>query len=146
MEIQLNRGHDTGESTIGIMSVGKDFYPTLEDTYREVKVKGITRIPSGRYQIKYRKVMSGKTTHYRDLYDWFTWHLWLQDVPNFQYVYIHVGNEARNTDGCILVASTLDRNKKDYIGNSRPAYKDFYKTISQALNDGEEVWITIQDN
>jgi len=53
--LSLQRFHDSGQSTLGLLSVNDQFLCfTLEDEGREIKVKGETRIPAGRYQIKLR--------------------------------------------------------------------------------------------
>lgn len=143
-EITLSRGHDDGNRTIGILAVDDKFYTTLEDTFREEKVKGKTRIPAGRYEIKFREVESRLTKHYRNKYKWFKWHLELQNVPDFNYVYIHIGNFSKDTDGCILVGSGLNNASPDMILQSTPAFKELYEIISEKLKD-HKVWITIKD-
>lgn len=150
MELLLQRFAEAQDYTYGVLFEKGLKYPecfTIEDEGREVKVKGETRIPAGRYEIKFRKVESGMTTKYKNKYPWFTWHLELQDVPNFQYVYIHIGNTDDHTDGCILLGDTCDltTGKDGFIGESTPAYERFYKKASKAINAGERVFIVILD-
>lgn len=114
---------------------------TLEDQRQVKKVKGETRIPDGKYQVKLRKVLSPLTEHYRDKYRWFKWHLELQDVPNFQHVYIHIGNTEKDTDACILVADQSYSDPNDYsstIGKSTQAFKRFYEIAYKTLERAEE--------
>ena len=104
MKIDLLRISSGVESTLGMMYVdGAPECFTLEDEYREIKVKGETRIPEGTYKIGLRDVVSPMTTRYRNKFTWFTYHLHIHDVPGFEYVYIHLGNTDKDTDGCILV-------------------------------------------
>ena len=145
IDITLNRGYDSGESTIGILNTPQYFYVTLEDTFKAAKIKRETRIPSGRYEIKFREILSGKTKQYRKDYDWFVWHLELQNVPDFKYVYLHIGNYPKDTDGCILVGNLLDTRAKNFIGNSSLGFENFYEEISKYLNDGKNVFINIKD-
>ena len=141
MDILVQRVRDNGNATIGLIFINgvlKGF--TLEDEHRDVKVKGETRIPEGKYDLKFREVLSGMTKKYRKRYDWFTWHLEVQEVPNFKYVYIHIGNYESNTEGCLLVGHSVDYNNMT-IGKSRTCFTEIYKDISTALNSGEKVTI-----
>lgn len=146
MELSLSRFKSDNDSTIGILFKDNNAFEcfTLEDEHRDVKVKAETRIPSGRYQVKFREVLSGKTTAYRNRYPFFTWHLELQDVPNFKYVYIHVGNNDDDTEGCILLGESCDASSMT-IGHSRDAFTKFYKMIKDELIHGREVWINVLD-
>jgi hypothetical protein len=119
----------------------------VEDVPREVKIAGETRIPRGLYEIKFRKILSPKTKRYLELYpDWFTWHLELQDVPNFKYCYLHQGNTHEDTHGCGLLNMGIHAVPDQYIGStSAPAFKKVYAIISAALLAGEQVLIDIRD-
>ena len=148
-ELELLRLNDNGDSTTGVLR--RDFKfecYTLEDQFQQSKISGETRIPAGRYEIKFREVLSGLTQTYRNKYDWFTWHLELQDVPGFQYVYIHIGNDDDDTDACILVGDSQSSNanmQRGFIGHSRNAFKRLYLELSRTLNSGQKVFITIFD-
>jgi len=118
----------------------------IEDEHRDVKVKGETRIPARRYEIKFRKESTPLTKKYREKFDWFTHHLELQDVLNFTSIYIHIGNYESNTDGCLLVNKGVSEVDGEFKGaNSTGAFIEFYKLISDTLNKGEQVFITIRD-
>jgi hypothetical protein len=118
---------------------------TLEDEYRAEKVRGETRIPAGTYKIKFREVLSGMTKKYREKYDFFTWHLEIQDVPNFQYVYLHAGNRDDETDGCVLIGDGANNNQIEdgRILSSRQAFTRVYKKITEALEISENVTLEI---
>ncbi len=148
MKIVLHRINDDGDSTIGYIKVDGQFMGyTLEDEHRDVKVRGETRIPSGIFRVKFREVVSGKTTDYRKRYDWFNWHLMLQDVPDFNYVYLHIGNTEKHTDGCILIGGSPDyrKDEADFLGKSTPIFKRFYLKVKAALDAGDPVHIEIRD-
>jgi len=130
MKLTLQRIHDNGTSTLGIMYLDGEFLCyTLEDTFRAEKVDGKTRIPAGEYVIATREVMSPLTEKYREQYDYFSYHLELQEVPNFQYVYIHIGNWATDTEGCILVGAGQQLFPERMITHSTQAYKSLYNKI-----------------
>lgn len=146
MKIILKRKIQVGDATIGNLIVQESGFHcfTLEDVGRETKVHGETRIPAGVYDVQFRKVVSGKTNSYRTKYPWFTWHLELQNVPGYEYVYIHVGNKAADTEGCILLGRTWD-GKSPFIGASGDTYTSFYQAAKKALESGEKVTIEVQD-
>ena len=137
MHLTLYRFSESPESTIGLLYEGQYFTCfTLEDQYQKIKVEGETRIPEGLYKVKQRKVLSGLTKKYRAKYPWFDYHFELQDVPNFKYVYIHIGNDHENSRGCLLVGDRLKSNKVDDVnnlGSSRPAFERLYKRMKDAL-------------
>lgn len=149
MELDVMRWSSGSESTLGglfVRTTERHFLCyTLEDEYRTVKKFGETRIPAGRYQIKLRTV-GGKHERYLDKYgpEFHKGMLWLQDVPNFQWILIHSGNDDGDTAGCLLVGNTQNENVTDdgFIGGSVNAYKRIYPPIAQKLVTGEEVWIT----
>ena len=118
----------------------------IEDEPREVKVAGETRLPSGVFELKRREVLSGLTKRYREKYPWFEWHLELQDVPDFNYCYFHVGNYESNSDGCLLCNYNIVASEGEYFGgNSTSAYKDFYEYTNDLLNEGYVVMVDIRD-
>jgi len=149
MKLHLRRFSDNGESTIGLLKVDGVFECfTLEDTHQDVKVHGETRIPAGVYKIELRNV-GGMTQKYAAKFP--GTHggmIWLRHVPDFQYVYIHIGNEAKNSLGCILVGDAVTNNtlgKKGFVRYSTDAYKRLYKVIIAAIDRGENVVIKIDD-
>lgn len=146
IELYLTRKTKTDNSTIGELETRNGFQCyTLENLPHDPKIDGNTRIMAGRYPVKFRKVLSAKTAHYRKKFPWFTWHLELQDVPNFKYVYIHIGNFAKDTDGCILVGTTHLKGK-NYISDSTTAFTELYSVLQDELEKGGEVWINIVDD
>jgi len=121
----------------------------LEDTKRDIKVAGETRIPAGLYEIKQRKEESRLTMKYRANYEWFQdWHLQLQNVPNFKYVYDHIGNYDTNTDGCRLhglYPSNPRTGEDDMVKRSQDAFIDYYRYVTKLLESGTKVYTLIVD-
>ena len=67
MELTHRRFKSDSNSTIGLLSIDCMFECFVcEDEYRSVKVKGETRIPAGRYEIKLREVTTPKPQKYRN--------------------------------------------------------------------------------
>ncbi len=146
MDLTVLRFSDDGDSTLGLLFIDGAFECfTIEDEERKIKVSGETRIPEGSYQIKFREVLSPLTQTYRRRYpSWFTYHLELQDVPDFQHVYMHVGNKESHSDGCLLVGEVASANtgfSEGEVYRSRIAFERIYGIVSDALNNGEQVLI-----
>jgi Steigviridae/Suoliviridae L,D-carboxypeptidase/transpeptidase len=140
MDIVVDRLWPSSQATTGVLSIdGKQTCFTLEPPIREMpgvdvaewKIKGISAIPRGRYQVKMQEsARFGHPTPH------------LQDVPGFTEIEIHGGNTAKDTEGCILVA---EKRLNDFeIYESEPAINDVYTAIQAAEANGEEIWITVQ--
>ncbi len=152
MNYILQRYSDNRESTLGILfresGAGTYLYGyTLEDEAREVKVKGETRIPAGTYEIIINKSDTPLTLKYRKRYNWFKYHLMLKDVPNFQGIYLHIGNKGDDSDGCILLGDGANNNKitSGEIINSTACFIRFYSELYDYLDQGNKAFITIRD-
>jgi len=149
MNILVRRFSSGKESTIGCLYInGKPECFTLEDEYRVVKVAKETRVPSGKYQIKFRESVTPMTKKYRAQFpEMFEYHLEMQAVPNFEYCYIHKGNVDDHTAGCLLLGDSANLNayKDGFIGSSTNAFSRFYPKVRTALEAGEQVWITFED-
>ena len=111
------------------------FCDTLEPTWRDYangayKVKGRSAIPEGRYA-----VVISYSPKFKQ------WLPILLGVPKFEGIRIHVGNTAKDTEGCILVG------KNKLVGqlvDSRIWLHRLKKKIVEAKDKGEAVWITIK--
>jgi len=119
MQITIKRLHKTDTSTIGELLIDGVFECfTLEDIERPVKIKAETAIPKGTY-----KVIINQSNRFKRLMPL------LLNVPNFEGVRIHSGNTNHDTEGCILVGQTRNKN---YIGQSRKAYAKLFKKMQAA--------------
>lgn len=147
MDFELLRYNHDKESSQGLLAVDDDFKAfTLEDERREQKVSGDTRIPEGRYKVGIRKELTPLTKKYRGMYPWFEYHIEIQGIPNFRYVYIHVGNDEGHTEACVLIADTAMNDPNDYSGRqwqSAQAFARFYQAVYPRLKNGEECWINV---
>lgn len=142
MEIVVQRDLESSEWTRGKLFIDGVFECfTLEDQYQQKKVKKETRIPAGRYKILLRIV---GTHHDRYKVKFPGIHqgmLHLQDVPEFQFILIHIGNTDADSEGCLLVGSSFMNGK---LVGSTIAYEKLYKKVVKAAEKGE-LWITIKD-
>lgn len=129
MNLKLVRKTFTEESTIGVLSVdGETECFTLEDKVRAVKIHGKTAIPSGIYEVAV--TFSDRFKKPLPL---------LLSVPNFAGIRIHSGNTAADTEGCILVGTTQ---QKDKVLNSRVAFSTLFAKIQAALKK-EKIFIKV---
>ena len=147
MNLTISRYHFGDTSTLGLLSVDGDFHCyTLEDPYRGpglVKIPGETCIPEGRYRILLR-TEGGFHTRYRSRFpDFHKGMLWLQDVPGFEWILIHCGNDSGDTKGCPLVGHSTQIVSGGLVGYSVPAYRKLYPLVAAAILDDQEVWIDV---
>lgn len=152
MELFVQRISSGNEATLGTLHDISDHAArrfvcyVLEDQFNEPKIPGETRIPPGRYQIKLR-TEGGMNERYGKRFSWHRGMLWLQDVPHFTFIYIHVGNKDDDSEGCLLVGDGQISNvvERGQVTSSVTAYTRIYNQIVSALDSGDEVWIEIED-
>lgn len=153
MKLEVIRYSSGKDSTLGALfditnGDHKFLCYTLEDEYREKKVMHETRIPAGTYKITLRTVGRIHENYSKRFGDIHKGTLWVRDIPNFEYILIHCGNDDDDTSGCLLVGDTQTSNANGsdgFVGASTQAYKKIYPPIAEALSNGEEVTITYVD-
>lgn len=148
MEINTLRFSSGSDDTLGLLFIDKVFQCyTLEDEFRTQKVMGKTRIPAGRYELKLRTEGSFHQRYSTKFPNFHKGMLHLQNVPDFSYVLIHIGNDEDDTAGCLLVgnSSRSNVNAKGFIGSSTKAYRFIYPQIADELDQGNAVFINIKD-
>lgn len=129
MILELIRLHFTPGSTIGSLSVNGVFECyVLEDVCREeqpglwkpeLKLDGKTAIPYGSYPVSITE--SHRFKRRLPL---------LLNVPSFTGVRIHPGNDALDTEGCLLPGQT---HSNDFVGNSRLAFNALFEKLEAAF-------------
>lgn len=152
MRLELHRYSSEKDSTLGLLFLvndetnKKDFLCfTLEDEKREVKVYGETRIPEGTYQVKYRKEGGYHNKYTKRFPNIHRGMLHITDVPNFEYILVHCGNDTSHTDGCVLVGDVISQNvsKEPFLGQSSNCYKRIYPIIADVLDSQKQLSIKI---
>lgn len=145
--ITVLRYLDDGQTTLGLMFLhGRFFAYTLEDTHQDEKIRGNTRIPQGVYPLELNRNVTGLTQTYRNRFPWFDFHVEIKEIPNFELVYIHIGNTHVDTMGCILIADGVNAaDPQKMISHSRLAFERFYKTIHPLLNSNRKLTIQLLD-
>jgi len=125
----------------------------LEDTFREQKIKGQTRIPDGTYDIGFRKegrfydaYIKSKDEYIKEFVKRYgVPHL--QNVPNFEYILIHSGNKSEDTEGCLLTGNATLNNSYDkgLMTDSLEALNKLFRFFDFELSNNRKIQITIID-
>lgn len=120
---------------------------TLEDGFRAKKVKGETRIPPGTYDVRFRREGPTHARYLKRYPDWHDGMLHLQNVPQFRYVLLHVGNEKRDTRGCLLVGLSACTVGADWeLRDSRKAYEKVYPVFANQIRAHGFASLQIKDH
>ena len=129
MNLKLVRNFPTTECVIGELFINDQFECyTLEDVERPVKLAGITAIPRGNYEV----VITFSERFQKPL-------PLLLDVPNYAGVRIHPGNNAANTDGCILPGKGKAINE---VTERQDAFADLFQKLD-AASKVEKIFLEI---
>ena len=108
---------------------------SLEDEHRDKKVAGETRIKAGNYAVRLRTEGGLHAKYKRRFPAFHEGMLHIIGVPDFEWIYFHVGNMESHTDGCVLVGYGADL-KRMTVQASVDAYTAFYKRVVGAAKDG----------
>lgn len=153
MEIKVKRKWKKEAYTIGKMYIDGEYVcDTLEDKDRGltsnmsvaqicgVKVHGETAIPTGRYLVDMKTVSPrfGGRVQYQFCKGRLPR---LCNTPGYQGVLIHIGNTAKDTDGCILVG---ENKAVGQVLNSTVTFRKVYAKLKAADERGEQIYIIIE--
>ena len=132
VNLLLIRDTLTEQSTMGKLFLnGEEFCDTLELPWKENK-RSISCIPAGEYDARLRLPRESATREYI--------HLLIKDVPNRDYILVHIGNTTKDTKGCILVGQSR---KQHSVGNSTLAMELLIKEIIHL--GGENIKLIIKN-
>lgn len=148
IELTILRYFHDKDTTLGLLYINGGFFCyTLEDTFNQPKVPGQSRIGSGEYAVDFRREETELTKTYRSRYpEWFHYHLWVKDVPEFSSIYIHSGGDNTDTEGCILVSDSLSvKADSQFFTNSRNTFKRLYLYLKEELDKNKKIKISIHD-
>lgn len=143
MNLTLQRLALTANSTCGQLFVENELQCwTLEEPFNDGLGNPGSCIKAGSYVIK----LAPSPKFLNSTSDWERQQgqsiCHLQSVPNRQYILIHWGNTAKDTEGCILVGHS---HSQDFIGASRDAYTELKAKVDAAVAAGEEITINVVD-
>lgn len=157
MKILVNEIEEHTDWTISDVSIDnvKCFY-SVEDEYREQKIKGETRVDAGTYPLELRD--SPKFSH-----KWLVnpdggfeivWHedateeqkknwkphqlIWIKNTPRHEFCLIHWGNSDDDTEGCLVIGLSLgyDGKRQRIVKSSRICYQKWYPVMAREVAKG----------
>lgn len=118
----------------------------LEDKIRDLKIPKQTAIPTGQYSLRLN-TWGGMNAEYRKKFP--KHHKGMIEIfglPNFSFVYIHIGNTIKQTAGCPLCGFSFEIVNGDYqIVRSKDAYLMIYPKLL-AIAESEDRLICIENN
>ena len=70
----------------------------------------------------------------------------VMDVPNFEYILLHIGNWEDQTSGCLLLGNSAKQNVtgSGMVIESKIAYLRVYPLIMRQLQKGKKVYLNIE--
>lgn len=137
IHILVDRVKSDDDATLSIIYLNGKFQCFgIEDEYREDKVAGETRIPAGVYDVGVRDVGGFHNRYSKKFPSWHEGMLQVLDVPNFEYILIHIGNTDEHTAGCLLVGADGFTRGELRNGNSGYAYEKLYRKVISAAITG----------
>lgn len=119
------------QSTLSHVYIDGEFVCyALEDAIRDVKIKGETAIPAGNYSLVLNTYGAMNARYKRLFPEFHKGMVEIEGIPNYSYVYIHIGNNIGDTSGCILVGNSYELIDGDYeLRKSKKAYISLYKML-----------------
>jgi len=144
MELNLQREPSDRHTTFGELRIdGTHECLPLEDEIREIpgqrvsswKIKRATAVPAGRYRITLENSQRfGPET------------ITINAVPGYISIRMHGGTDIEDTEGCVVVGDSADRERMTISGAKFNHVLDRLKArIKAAIAIGGEVWIEIRN-
>jgi hypothetical protein len=147
MESKIIRVAQGKESTLSQLYIDGIFQCyLLEDKIREVKIASETAIPKGVFSLKLNTYGAKNVDYKKAFGKLHEGMIEITGIPNFNFVYIHTGNNIKETLGCPLCGFGFQFSEGDYkVSQSVAAYKMIYQKLV-ALAKVENNKIIIENN
>ena len=140
METRIIRVAQGKHSTLSHLYIGNLFCCyLLEDSIRKEKIQGLTGIPEGQYRLRLN-TWAGMNARYGPKYPKLRQGMVeITGIPNFDLVFIHIGNYHTETAGCPLTGSYWQRLDGDYqVMESAAAYRYVYPLLVEQVDKGND--------
>lgn len=143
MRIHIQLIAQTPESSLSACTIAGQFQCfILEDGFHETKIKHRTRIPPGIYQIGKRTEGKFAERHKSRYGHSFVPHL--LNVPGFEFILIHPGNDPTDTSGCLLPGFTASFSKSGWgVSQSERAFLELFAQIEKGFAEDGAVEVEI---
>lgn len=147
MRTKIIRVAEGKQSTLSQLYIDNIFQCyLLEDKIRDVKIPKQTAIPKGNYTLRLN-TWGGMNAEYQQKFP--KLHkgmIEINGLPNFSFVYIHIGNTYRQTAGCPLCGFGFEMVNGDYqVLRSKDAYQMIYPKLLALARDNQN-GISIENN
>lgn len=147
MKTKIIRVAEGKQSTLSHLYINDIFQCyLLEDKIRDNKIPKQTAIPSGNYSLRLN-TWGGMNAEYRQKFP--KVHKGMIEIyglPNFSFVYIHIGNTYRQTAGCPLCGFGFELIDGDFqVIRSKDAYQMIYPKLLE-IAQNKENQIIIENN
>src|SRR5690606_26932321 len=139
-QIKIIRVAQGKNSTLSHLYIGGLFRCyLLEDSVRAEKIQGLTCIPEGEYRLRLNS-WAGMNARYAPKYP--RLHrgmIEITGIPDYCFVFIHIGNYHTQTAGCPLTGSYWQRLDGDYqVMHSAAAYRYVYPLLVEEIKKGND--------
>ena len=147
MKTKIIRVAEGKQSTLSHLYINGIFQCyLLEDKIRDTKIPKQTAIPTGNFNLRLN-TWGGMNAEYRQKFP--KVHkgmIEINGLPNFSYVYIHIGNTYRQTAGCPLCGFGFELIDGDFqVIRSKDAYQMIYPKLLEVAQSKENQ-IIIENN
>ena len=147
MSVKILRVAEGKQSTLSQLYIDDVFQCyLLEDKIRAVKISKQTAIPTGNYTLRLN-TWGGMNAQYRTKFP--KVHkgmIEINGLPNFSFVYIHIGNTYTQTAGCPMCGFGFEQVNGDFqVVSSTDAYKMIYPKLL-AIAESDDKSISIENN
>lgn len=137
-QVKLLRIEQSERSTLGHLYINGIFACyTLEDALRKVKIAGQSAIPAGAYCLRLN-TWGGQHAKYAERFpQMHQGMLEIVGIPDFSFVYLHLGNTHRDTAGCPLTGFYWRKTKGDFVlAESALVYAQVYPLLLDMVLSG----------
>jgi hypothetical protein len=118
----------------------------LEDRIREVKIASQTAIPTGVFELKLNTNGAKNVDYKKTFGKLHEGMIEISGLPNFSFVYIHIGNTIKETAGCPLCGFGFQIVDGDFqVSQSIAAYKMIYPKLVALAKDPSNKFV-IENN
>lgn len=137
-QVKLLRVDQSERTTLGHLYINDIFACyTLEDALRKIKIPGQSAIPAGAYFLRLN-TWGGQHEKYAERFpQMHQGMLEIAGIPDFSFVYLHLGNTQKDTAGCPLTGFYWRKERGDFVlAESALVYTQVYPQLLDLVLSG----------